>query len=613
MKSEQNDIVLAIHYGHDANAALVIDGNLMGAIQEERLTRHKFHAGFPFKSVQWLLKRFEVEPSDVKAVVVVGASRQAETGGGNLSKSRERFGMPKSQVVDVLNPLINLIDNLFLESRIRSAIVRKYLRDVLRSLGLQEARLEWIDHHFAHALGAFYSSGFETSLVITMDGKGDALSGSVRVFEYASDGELSIRLVSESDEIDSMGFPYSCVTEFLGFKRLRHEGKVTGLAAFGDGSRVAHVRFPTIFAETESRFRSTLVSREDVPSDRSASIALWREFRSQWWSLLTTAAGLRGRYIQLKISRFLNHYFAGVDRADVAAWVQSNTELQVARHVGALMRTDVPRSVSLAGGLFANVKLNQVIRETANVREVFVLPGMGDGGLAVGPAIHIGQKHAASRKRYPGLKDVFLGSTYSDDEIMKAIERADLEVTYHSDVCTEVAKLIDAGEVVGNFDGAMEWGPRALGNRSILARPVDASINDRLNHRLRRTEFMPFAPMILDSIASEILVNYGDSNRTAEFMTVTYNVRDEWRERIPAVVHVDGTARPQIVRKIISPRVYRIIEEYQRLSGLGVVINTSFNIHEEPIVESPDDAVRSLMQDAIDVLAISNFLVRRRT
>jgi carbamoyltransferase len=560
-----------------------------------------------------LLKRFEVEPSDVKAVVVIGASRQAETGGGNLSKSRERFGMPKSQIVDVLNPLITLIDNLFLESRIRSAIVKKYLRDVLRSLGLQEARLEWIDHHFAHALGAFYSSGFESSLVITMDGKGDALSGSVRVFDYASDGELSIRLVSEMDEVDSMGFPYSCVTEYLGFKRLRHEGKVTGLAAFGDSSRVAHVKFPTVFVDEESQFRSTLVIPEDVRNDRSASVALWREFRSQWWSLLTKGAGLRGRYVQLKITEFLHQSLAGVDRADVAAWVQSNTESQVARHVRALMRTEVPRSISLAGGLFANVKLNQVIRETANVKEVFVLPGMGDGGLAVGPAIHLGQQRIASRKKYPGLKDVFLGSEYSHDEIGEAIERDELEVTYHADICAEIAALINAGVVVGNFDGPMEWGPRALGNRSILARPIDASINDRLNHRLRRTEFMPFAPMILDSIASEILVNYSDSDRTAEFMTITYNVKDEWRERIPAVVHIDGTARPQIVRKTISPRIHRIIEEYQRLSGLGVVINTSFNIHEEPIVESPDDAVRSLLQDAVDVLAISSFLVRRRT
>jgi carbamoyltransferase len=601
--------VLGIHYGHDANVALVVGGALVAAVQEERLTRQKFHSGFPFLAIENALRISGVCASEVDQVVIVGRSRKAETGGGNFIKMRERFGEPPRKRWMVFGPILTAIDNRLLNSRLRTRYTLKLLRKALRKSGFSRyAKIEFFDHHFSHALGAFYLSGYPEALVVTLDGKGDSRSGSVSEFAADSDGTIRINHISENDEVDSIGFPYSCVTEFLGFRRLRHEGKVTGLAAFGNSAKLAHVSFPVTYEAGRFRFRTSFHAVRDARSDRQALRVIRQKFPSDYRKLVTEAAGLRSRLVQLEIDSYLRDTMKDESPADVAAWVQSNTEKSVKQLVEDLLHGG-PKNVVVSGGLFGNVRLNQVIREIPRVRNLFVLQGMGDGGLAVGPALHVSNQKLSSRDCFPKVSDVFLGARYTSEQIEKAIQKAGLPYRRSNRIEEEIAIFIHDGLVVGHFDGRMEWGPRALGNRSILARPTDAQINQVLNQRLRRTEFMPFAPMILDSIASDVLEGYQPTHRAAEFMTVTYSVKPHWQERIPAVVHVDGTARPQIVTKIATPRMHEIISRYQGLSNLGVVINTSFNLHEEPIVESPADALRSLEQDAIDILAISDFIV----
>lgn len=602
-------VVLGIHYGHDANAALVIDGELVAAVQEERLTRKKFYSGYPYLAIRDVLRIAKKSVNDVNHVVIVGAKRKAETGGGNFKTIRERFGSPSSSFLSAVSPYLTAIDNLFFGSTLRSRFVVRELKKALRRTGLSsDVEVEFVDHHLAHALGGFYLSQFPSATVITLDGKGDALSGSIREFVTGLDGRVEFRTISENSEVDSLGFPYSCVTEHLGFRRLRHEGKVTGLAAFGNLERFDRVSFPVRYVSRTFTFRTTLPAVLGIRSSLGAWIRMLRNHPKQFRKIVFSGAGAPGRLVQLEIDGYLQKFLPNDHPADVAAWVQRNTEICVQRLVEDLVQGHSKKLV-VSGGLFGNVRLNQLIRETHGVEDLFVLQGMGDGGLAVGPALHACNKRVNLLPRSRRATDVFLGASYSSDEILEIVRTSGIPYRRPSNIEFEVAKLIHQGLIVGHFDGRMEWGPRALGNRSILARPTDAQINQILNDRLRRTEFMPFAPMILEEIAYDVLENYHSSHRSAEFMTTTYSVKHSWRSRIPAVVHVDGTARPQIVTKKSTPRLHSIISQYQKLSGLGVVINTSFNLHEEPIVESPRDALRSLEQNAVDVLAIGTYLV----
>ena len=601
--------VLGIHYGHDANAALVVDGELIAAVQEERLTRKKFHSGYPSLAIQEVLRIAKKSVNEVNHVVIVGVKRKAETGGGNFKTIRERFGRPSSSFLNAVSPSLTAIDNLVSGSTLRSRFVERELKKALRRTGIsKDVEVEFVDHHLAHALGGFYLSQFPSATVITLDGKGDGLSGSIREFETELDGRVKFRTISENSEADSLGFPYSCVTEHLGYRRLRHEGKVTGLAAFGNPERFDSISFPVRYVRGALTFRTTLPAILGVQSSLGAWIRLLRKHPKQSRKMIFSSGGALGRLVQLEIDCYLQKFLPNDRPADVAAWVQKNTEICVKQLVKDLVQ-DHSKKIIVSGGLFGNVRLNQLIRELHGVEDLFVLQGMSDGGLAVGPAIHACNQRVKTLPRSRKVMDVFLGASYSSDEILENVRKSGIPFRSCDAIENQIAKLIHQGLIVGHFDGRMEWGPRALGNRSILARPTDAQINQVLTDRLRRTEFMPFAPMILEEVAYDVLENYHSSHRSAEFMTTTYSVRHSWRSRIPAVVHVDGTARPQIVTKKSTPRIHSIISEYQRLSGLGVVINTSFNVHEEPIVESPKDALRSLEQNAVDVLAIGHYLV----
>jgi carbamoyltransferase len=261
--------------------------------------------------------------------------------------------------------------------------------------------------------------------------------------------------------------------------------------------------------------------------------------------------------------------------------------------------------------LFSNVRINQKVHEMPEVERCFVHPGMSDCGMGVGAAL------AAYYDRDPRpwvntrcLEDVYLGPAYSDREIEAALAGADVDFWQPNDLEGDIARLLAQGAVVAHFDGRMEYGPRALGNRSILYQPTDPSVNDWLNEALVRTEFMPFAPSTLAEEADRCFRGVAGAERTARFMTITFDCTEWMKQRCPGVVHVDGTARPQLVRREDNPRYYRIIEAYRQLTGLPSIINTSFNMHEEPIVCSPEDAIRAFKLGHLDYLAIGGFLAR---
>jgi carbamoyltransferase len=271
------------------------------------------------------------------------------------------------------------------------------------------------------------------------------------------------------------------------------------------------------------------------------------------------------------------------------------------------------RDVALAGGLFANVRINEEIHLLPTVDRTFVHPGMSDEGLAVGAALAMqGERRLVRGERYVPrpLPDVYLGTDYGEREIAEAVSAMGLKATHFpGTIEDEIGARLAQGKVVARFAGKMEYGPRALGNRSILYQPGDPSVNDWLNELLKRTEFMPFAPSSLDEAAEELYVDVAGGRDTARFMTITFHCKPWTRETCGGVVHVDGTARPQLVRKQDNASYWAIIDAYRKRTAMPTVINTSFNIHEEPIVRSPQDAVRAFLDSALDYLALGDFLV----
>jgi len=470
-----------------------------------------------------------------------------------------------------------VMPNRLLYALLTAKRIRRTVPDELKGI-----KTVCVDHQMAHAASAYFTCPWQQATVITLDGIGD--SATCGVVCRGDDGQL--KRLFECNGYYSPGIFYSFITKRFGFSVSKHEGKITGLAAYGDYSKVYE------------RMRNIITYRKEE-----------HDFHSNYVPNLFKARTYADWDLPI-IDELLNE----VLREDVAAGVQKLTEDVVCQYVrDAVQQTGIP-TVALAGGVFGNVKLNQRIRELDCVEEIYIHPNMGDGGLPLGAALYMWAKkiNKEGKRAQPRvLESVYLGPDFSEAEISAVAEEHGLSFRRSHCVEKEVAKLIFEDKIVGRFAGKMEYGPRALGNRSILAAPVDKSINDWLNRRLKRTEFMPFAPSILEEEAENFLIGWSPSEVASRFMTITYDVPVDQVDKVAAVVHVDHTARPQIVRKSDNPSFHRIISEYKQLSGLPLLINTSFNMHEEPIVCTPEDAIRSFLAGSVDVLAIEDCILER--
>jgi predicted NodU family carbamoyl transferase len=440
------------------------------------------------------------------------------------------------------------------------------------------------DHHMCHAASAYYPSGFDKALIVSLDGMGDYYSCRVLLGEA---GRLTPLKAYYYEEMP-VGLNYEYVTSMLGFNPLRHAGKITGLAAYGKEN-------PECSAALEEFYGDTWERR-------------WKRHDGYAAYLASGFDGAR------RLARVRETRFGAFSREDIAYAVQKRTEDRVCDLVRKWHeRYPDVTSIALAGGVFANVKVNQRVKELG-FTSIFVQPAMSDAGLCLGAAILEAVRANGGALKPYRLKDVFLGVEYSDEEIDEAIARAGLAATHvpEDSIARRIAEHIHAGKVVAHFHGRMEFGPRALGNRSILYSAADPDVNRWLNNQLNRTEFMPFAPAVMFEHASEYFIGVEGAEHTAEFMTITFDCTERAKREIPAAIHVDGTARPQLVHKDRNPRFYSILKAYKELSGVPVTINTSFNMHEEPIVASPEDAIRSYQQGKLDVLVMGNQIIESR-
>lgn len=558
--------VLGISDNHNAGAAVVIDGRLVAAVNEERLCREKNRLGFPALAIAEVLRLSGLRPDEVDHIVVAGDITPCfflrliphwHRGAKNHSG---QFGV----LFDLYTYYQVAARYFALPYQLDRRLSRALLVRRLAPLGLR-APLGFWEHHQAHAAAAFLCGPFSRALVITADAMGDGLTATVGIGH--PDGR--VERVFEQSGMAALNPYYSRVTEMLGFVPNRHEGKVTGLAAYGDGERLAPLFRRSL------RFSRGSFSRLGNPIGHSLGFGWYR-------------------------------HLVGEPREDVAAACQLVLEEAVTAFVAHWARRLDLADVVLAGGIFENVKLNQRLRELPEIREVSIFPNMSDGGLAAGAALGVDAAKPAP------LADAYLGTEYREDEIRRELDRWGLDYTRPARLAEEVAARLARGEVVARFHGRMEYGPRALGHRTIYCRPDDPAVNDWLNRRLGRSEFMPFAPMVLAAAADRCFVGMSGGRYTARFMNMCFDCTAYMKKVAAGCVHVDGTARPQIVDREHNPDAFAILAAYERLTGTPVLINTSFNMHEEPIVMSPADAVRSFRQGRLDWLAIGPYLVRAR-
>jgi carbamoyltransferase len=558
-------------------AALYEDGRVTWAIDEERLNRQKLATGFPALSIAAVLEQAGVAPREIDAVLAADDwnyyQPTSERWRGWLQHSPTLAKSALYEISSLAAPLVGPLggERLFYGvKKLATAGRRRQVRDRLRAEFGLTAPVNFVDHHHCHAMAAYMTGGRRRCTAITLDGGGDTLCS--RVYRIRDD---EIASLSRTNSFHSIGNFYAYVTHLCGFTAHKHEGKITGLAAHGEPVHLDLLR--GMIAEEAGEFRNLC--------------------GGYYWSAVR------------KLERALPR---GWRREDLAASIQKHLEAEVTRFVRHWVLRSGERDLVVAGGVFANVRLNQFVEELPEVDSLFVHPGMGDEGLAYGAAcagaLRLDRERALELAGTP-LAHVYLGNDVPRVDIEAALAAEGLLRAPIPEIELEVARKLAAGHVVARCAGRMEYGPRALGNRSILYRPDDPSVNDWLNKRLARTEFMPFAPMTPVELIDEMYERAQTVRHAAQFMTITRGCKAAGRAACPGVVHIDGTARPQYVAPAAAPEVHRILGEFRSLTGLSSVINTSFNIHDEPIVCSARDAVRAFLKGQLDYLALGDYLI----
>ncbi len=550
--------ILGINYSgmHDTSVAIIDEnGRPIFASALERFSRYKQDGRPP-------LKFFEEMPWDkIKNVAI---------------STEETFTEPKNYFSDFLE--VKIPKRKFDNSH------KKKFNEVL---DLIPSKKTYICHQIAHASSAFWHSPFENSLCLTYDG--GMLNSPWFGGLYEANKKNGITNIENfsSYHYAKITSLYTFITAILGFTPMRHEGKITGLAALGEPNKeiisILKKWFENEFLEIEKCINWNFIYSDTTPPIFLINEAEIKRFKDQ-----------------------LDHF----TKEDIAASIQKYTEDHILKILMKVNQKNIKsKNICLAGGLFANVKLNQKIYESSFFENVFIAPAMTDDGTALGAAWHLieNKKELKNKLKYVSM---YLGKKEPIQKIREILKNKKIEFIKTAKPEIKIASLLSKGKIVAIFQGAMEFGPRALGNRSILAQATEFTINSKLNKKLNRTEFMPFAPITRLEDASKYYKNITGVKKTLSYMTITLSCTNEMIKTCPAVVHVDGTARPQLVSKKNNLLMYNILTEYSTLTKIFSLVNTSFNTHEEPIVCTLEDALSALFTSGIDYLYVEGgFLI----
>ena len=571
-------IIVGLNLGHDAGVSMLIDGQVIFAANEERFSRKKNHIGFPVLALNYLIENFHPKVDFVaiegRKVLPLQVSKNEGDHEIELQRLKTNFldslGFTKYFWGSKLG--IICIQNLgsLLQARRKAGVVSS-----VRGLFGQDTKILFQDHHKSHiASSVFGFADKADGLALSFDASGEGFCSKVALITNGSD----LNFINRFD-LPSFWSPaniYKNVTDYLGFVPLRHEGKITGLAAYGDPAKCGPI-FHEYFGFNAEK--GTFYNKFGYDNSK----------------------------------KIMSKLFLENTKEDVAAGAQINLEQTLVKYTNYLVDKISPNkkiNLYLSGGLFANVKLNQKIFEEDFCKEIFVTPNMGDGGLSLGAAMLAANAFSSPKKiknayLCTGNQSVSLESTL---EVYKS-EIVPLKMNSH-DLVTTVAQALNLQKIVAISRGFMEYGPRALGNRSILYQATDPSINSRLNTLLGRTEFMPFAPIVRD-IDADRFFKLKNGPDFYEYMTITAECHPLAKKEAPAIVHVDNTARPQVLRRSKNEFVYDLLTEYNSQSKLSILVNTSFNMHEEPIVRTYKESIESFLRSGIDYLVLENYLIKR--
>lgn len=581
MKKDLNIIGLTCHYtgNHDNSVALLTNGKIVFAESEERISRIKHDTQFPIRVIKHALAFNKIDLKEVDYFV----SASPPT---NLLKLLSNYfvGFKHTDIQSIIKWIMGRTLLLFSQSKSNS---KKSLPENYQEANLPTKKLKFVSHYLAHAETAYTFSGIEECLVVSWDGYGLSEMGEplCGVIYYGKGGEL--KLLEEIPVYSSLALYYGAVTVALGFKLNDGEGKTMGLAAYGrESDAVDEIRklFPCFSGKS------------------------W-VVRSSW---LEVNGVSRPEYFKKtdfykKIESLIKRY--GWEQIAYAS--QKVLEEEGEKFFRYLVKRYKQKKVALAGGIFLNVKFNMRLLTQKIVDEIFVYPNPSDGGVAVGAAI-VAYKSMGRKILVEKMKSAGLGCSFGDSEIRASFDKFMSKIKINkieSKLPKIVALHISEGKVVGWFQGRGEWGPRALGTRSVLADPRKIDTKERINKYLKQRDwFMPFAPVILDEYKDEVLKHgYGTA-----FMTLTDDVNSKFLKKIPAAIHIDGTARSQIIEKSTNPLYWQVVEEFRKITGVPVLLNTSFNRHGLPIVHTPFEAIRHLIWGCVDELAIGNYLISLR-
>ena len=581
--------ILGLNIGHNATACLLKDGTIVGCVSEERFSRIKNECGVPLKSIAYLLKDAQIASEQLDLVVCThdelspggkaGFSDNFFKGYSHrtaFTRWRARMGCKFPQVFERYTAFKESARDTFRANN--AARIRKNLP---KMIGVSPEKVMLLPHHRAHALApCFNLKQGEKTLVFTLDGEGlDGLCATVNIW----DGR-ALKTLAKTPKSASLGYLYAIATIFLGMKPLEHEFKVMGLAPYAKKHKVD---------EVYEKFKGLITVDNSLVFKSRFNMPFADQFFEQ----------------ELKFVRF----------DTVAAAVQRLTEELTSEWVQRAIKKTGIHNVALSGGVFMNVKANQCISALPEVKSLFVMPSAGDESNAMGACLYGYQLQcAATQKTFSPkpLTHLYLGPLYDDAYLERLIEKAQLRkkyvITQPRNLPQEIARLLAKGEIVARCSGRSEWGARSLGNRAILANPKHTDTIRVLNETIKDRDFwMPFTPSILDSDASRYLVN--PRKMVAPYMVITFDSTPDAQKELPAAMHpYDFTLRPQVVTKEHNAEYHAILQAFKKLTGIGGVLNTSFNLHGEPNVLTPEDALHTVEHSSLKYVTMGSYLFEKK-
>ena len=570
-------------YGPNPSAALVRDGALVAFAEEERFNRIKTAPNsLPLGALLYCLKQAGIGIDDVEAI---GFGWDCERYVETMPRFYEEFRAKYPSADNGYNALQeDYLLNLYHPTRIRTDLVQAL---ALRGVHLAPERIGFLPHHLCHAASTYYCSGFAEASVLTLDGSGEEFS----TFLWHGRGDRlkelrSVRLPH------SLGGFYATFTEFLGFKAYQDEGKLMGLAPYGRHSEALQKKLDEV-----------------LPWDHAAG-----EFQTNPYMRYLGPRTHGRRFTDAFVELFGRPRLAHQPIEDRHRDLAFNVKWRLEQIGAALVRTVVgltgSRNLCLAGGVAMNCCMNGKLSSLPEVERIFVQPASADNGIALGAAYALAQRAGVSA--FEPFAHAYWGPEFSDAHVEAAIRESKLPYEHCRDTIAEAARLLAEGKILGWFQGRMEIGARALGNRSILANPSDHRVVGLINRMIKNRDFwMPFAPTVLAERASDYLVN--PKGFASPYMMLAMPTRPETRDGIAAAIHPqDGTARPQILERDWNPEYHAVIREFERRTGVGAVLNTSFNLHGEPIVRSAEDAVDTFERSGLPHLAVGRWLISKK-